>query len=177
MVATFAVQIKRHRNLADTQRQFNQIIREVLIETGQYWAREFLPKHFEPGASGRYGYAPREERTRRIKRYAKQVHRWDGAVVPLADNPRPLVFTGELIEDVLGRDPANFSVRATATSNRQRVVVKVPLPHPLNPKNKGEVTRLIPSELRAMHRFATRRLKEKMAALRTSTQTTTIGRT
>lgn len=125
---------------------FNNLVRDVLYETGQYWIDHFLMMHFEIGAEARYGYIRRSPFWIRLKQSIGEL--------------RPLVFTGELLRMVQG---GNQRIVAKATQSKQRVVVKVPIPHPLNPKaGKGEIGRLTQSELEEMHAFANKRFMEQI---------------
>ena len=152
---------------------FNALVREALEETGQYWIEHMLPLHFEPGASARYGYPQRSAKYLRVKQYAARVRawpkgRWAGALVANPNyhrSPAPFVFSGDLKDFVLGNARSGqMRPRATATSNIQKVEVKVQYSHPLRTRDAGQITKITADERQELNRFFVRRLAEKMRA-------------
>lgn len=158
MVLKFSVKIDRFRSAADLPtRQVNLIIKQGLETAAREWVRQFLPLHFGPGATQRYGYAARSRRTLQIKQRANSVRRWRSSIpVPI---PRPngaLVWTGDLKEEAtrLARDPDSAKLTSSGASGKEYVRVRIKLPHPMRPQNAEELTRLITSELTVMQRIA-----------------------
>lgn len=159
---TFKVLIKRTQSIGMKQSEFNRAVRIALTEAGLYWQQNFLHRHFEASAFGRYNYAPRGYRYQNRKRYV--THR----------EPLPLVFLGELRDYVLSnRDKGAIRVQSTATATRQQVRVPVRLPHPINPKNRGELTRPSSAENKEIGRYANRVLRELLQ--RRITETVVVG--
>lgn len=160
---TFKVLIKRTQSVGMKQAEFNRAVKWALTEAGLMWVQEFLPRHFETMAFGRYNYAPRgrgyQERKRRVT----------------GMQPIPLVFFGELRSTVLAnRGKGLIRVVATATANRQQVRVPVRIPHPINPKNKGELVRTTKDEYQQVGRHANRVLRQMLE--RRMTEIKTIGK-
>lgn len=60
-----------------------RIVQESMKEAAALWHRQDLPKHFEEGASSRYGYKARDQKYRRRKQRKK-------------GHGRPLEWSGEL---------------------------------------------------------------------------------
>jgi len=110
------------------QKDWNKLVRSVMEEVGEVWVQEFMPLHFKPGATKRYGYKIRSEQWKAYKRR-------------LFGESKPLIFTGQMRDQLLAN--AGIRIVARATNNRASVRVKMPIPHPLNPKaGKGELGRL-----------------------------------
>lgn len=82
-----------------TKRAHGQIMREVNRAVLERWRDRYLPRHFQGGASSRYGYEPRTARytARKRKKYGHSL---------------PLVYTGRL------RDEIKQRVKITATQHR-----------------------------------------------------------
>ncbi|WP_166820517.1 hypothetical protein [Thalassoroseus pseudoceratinae] len=162
---TFQTYIKKKKPADIMQREFNALVREALIEAAEFWIKEFLPLHFESSAVRRYGYAARKSYYNKLKRRARMILKPGTAqqYVPAPKPPGPLVYTGELKKEVLSRPVSAFKIKATATGKKQKVRVPVRIPHPINPKNSGELTKLVNEELKMMHRVATEALKERLA--------------
>lgn len=157
------------------QRELNEITRTALTAAAQLWIKEFLPLHFIPSATQRYGYAPRNAKYRAIKRRAEKIRiaEFSNVFVPAPSPPSPLVWTGELKKEVLGRPLSEYNIKARATSNKQQVRVPVKIPHPLNPKNSGEITKLITLEILAMQNEAMKVFRKELEK-RQTTKTETI---
>jgi hypothetical protein len=162
-----SIVIKQERPPELLQRNLNEIVRRVLTQTAQYWLVYFREKHFDPGAFQRYGYEARSAKYNAIKRRALTVKDWQGREHTAPKPPAPLVWSGSLRDAVLKKSPADFNIVARATANRQTVSVKIPIPHPLNPKNAGEIGRLIPSEVRAMQEYAVKLFLDEIEKLKT----------
>jgi len=52
----------------DTEYAMNKITKQIHQEIGETLHGTFLPRHFQPSAAGRYGYTPRSQHTREIRR-------------------------------------------------------------------------------------------------------------
>lgn len=179
------------RRVGLTLSAFNQMVRESLLLTGQLWLRKFLPLHFGPQASRRYGYASRTwpwkaaklatgflanvpsfRQRYNIARSLWRSGRWREVPTVPAHDPRPLEGQREiegrpdsLRQMVLGRfafGGGPGNLKATATRNRQRLRIPVRLPHALNPKNAGEMTTLLASERHELLQFFRIVLEEKL---------------
>lgn len=172
MPVTFEVQITELRPAEMLQRVFNGLVRQALEAAARFWLRAILPRHFEPAASARYNYRGRSARWRRIKAEVTTIRKRDGSLVNAPKPPAPLVWSGDMKKDVLGKPIDSFTVRATATSNRQIVRVRVPLPHPIHPANAGELTRLNEPDRQEMQAVAVAELKRLLADVRSQQQTT-----
>ncbi len=150
---TFTVRVSKLRPPDVAKNDFNKWVRQGLVEAAKYWIVHFLPLKFQRGAEQRYSFAPRTRRTHAIKARAAQrgtIRAPSGADVPYAGPPSPWVWTGDAKQALLGRSPDSFNIRATATSNVQKVVVPLPIGHPINPRHKGELPHVIASERRVL---------------------------
>lgn len=163
-----SIVIKQERPPELLQKNLNEIVRRVLVQVAQMWIVRFRELHFGPGAVQRYSYVARSAKYNAIKRRALTVKDWQGREVTAPKPPSPLVWSGSLRDAVLKKSPADFNIVARATSNRQTVSVKIPIPHPLNPKNAGEIGRLIPSEVREMQEFAVQLFLAEIEKLKTA---------
>ena len=120
-----------------TQREFNDLVREAWLQTGEYWHSQFAAKHFTHEGAQEYGYAPRS----------------GDAGTPAADDfwtsytgrkqykfghTLPLVLTGELRQCTL----TFHRVEATATTNRSRCRVVLPMSQKANFRNPHSDPRL-----------------------------------
>lgn len=159
MPVKFSVRVRRFRPPEMMLRQWNDIIREALKEAAEFWIATCLPKHFEQGASQRYQYEKRREAYLRLKRIMEKVRPWIGtkrqaAYIPAPKPPRPWVWSGMTIDKLLKRSPSDFNIQARATSKRQTVRVPLPVPHPTNPNNVGELGKMTRDEFRMMSEIA-----------------------
>lgn len=133
-------------------REINTIFSDALVIVSKHWVDKMLPLHFGNAAMNRYGYKFRSRR--HLAR--KAVIRPD--LVP----PAPLEYTGELKSYVMGNARSGQIINSTRTVPKRgsqktagviRAIIPVQIPHPLNPKNKGELTRIIRSERRELDRM------------------------
>lgn len=150
MSVKFSVKIQETKPTELMQRSFNGMVKRSMEKAGEMWIKEFLPIHFTPKAVQRYRYAKRSDTLNAIKRRARQITNEAGVKVPMEKPPSPFVWTGEMKREVLGRSVDEFNIRTTATSNKVKAKVPVRIPHPLNPKNAGEIPRLVRDEIKAM---------------------------
>ena len=154
-----------------TAKQVNTIFRFAGMEAGYYWINNYLHLHFEPQAYQRYGYARRSFRWNRKKQNAVKAYSPNtGREYPAPKPPKPLVWTGEMRDRVLSRKNS-YQVKATAkfaSDDRRQVVnirIPIPLPHPINPKNRGELTKLAMSEWRKMRSIVNQVAKKRLRSL------------
>lgn len=152
------------------QKKINWAFRTAGQEAGFWWINNCLEKHFEQRAYQLYGYARRSFRWNQKKSNAKRAYSPNtGRVYPAEQPPKPLVWTGEMRDHVLSRR-SSYQVKATAkfsSGERQQlisVVVPVGIPHPINPRNKGELTRIAPSEWRHMRGIVFQKAKKHLRA-------------
>lgn len=138
---SFRVKVTAMRPATMMVRAWNHLIAGAYRLAGEYWVEHFLPLHFTAGAVQRYSYAARTRRYLERKRFAKALRDGKGNWFVPIKPPLPLVYSDQLRKDVLGRNKSAFNIRATATSNKHQVRVPVRIPHPLNPKNAGEIVR------------------------------------
>lgn len=118
---------------------------------GKHWHRRILPRHFEPGARGRYGYRPRKRLTQ-IKKARIKGH------------TRELEWSGDMKRMVLRQ--------SVVSGTRYRARVRIKGPRYLyqyrkdfrQPDKAGELTTVTGDEnrdmARVMHRVAVRRLRQ-----------------
>lgn len=151
MVVSLAVRIKKINPPEIKKRLWNEFMRDGLREVGEYWVANYLPRHFEPSAYQRYQYAARNALYTRIKARATRVRPWMGTQrmgwVPSQQPPRPWVWSGLTRETLLGKSPSDFNIRPVATSKKQTVTVKLPIPHPISKDHSDELGRLNKEEL------------------------------
>lgn len=104
----------------------------AVASAGELWKREFLPRHFTFEAYRLYNYQPRARST------AARSRRINGRALPL-------VRTGQLRRMATGE-------AGPATGKGGRLQVVIPAPYYINFKRqiRDELTRVHPSELRAM---------------------------
>lgn len=142
-------------------RVFHGYVREALKKAASEWIDRFLPLHFGVMSFGRYNYAPRSGRYQNYKRNSPWLRKnvwggtprqWNATYVPnlyLGQTPEPFRYTGELKDYVLANRQAGNILSATrAVSRGQEAFVRIPvqLPHPIHPKNAGELTKLLAGE-------------------------------
>lgn len=160
------IKIRQSRPPELLLREWNRLVREALEEdVAPYWILNYLPLHFEPGAVQRYSYAARQEKYNRKKR-TRDVVKIKGKVVPLAKPTGPLVLTGELRTSLLGKTPEQFNSKATVTSKKWQLRIPLRIPHPINPRNSGELSRYIHEEISRLQMIAIRGINKRMAFLK-----------
>lgn len=145
-----------------SKRAFGQIMREVNRGILQRWADVYLPRHFEGGATQRYGY-----RVRTAKYTARKRRHFGHSI--------PLVYTGKLKETIqknitirgtqyratlksrgqFGSFVPKFqgtSKKTTTTNNRPRVSTIQ--------QTRGEMERILPQEREELLKWGERRFYE-----------------
>ena len=128
-------------------------IRAGMREATKHWQREFAPRHFEWGASGKYGYKPRSPK------YYKRKQRVMG-------HRRPLVYTGETLKWVTTRF-AQPTARRTGVGFVTSLPVVVP-PYFFKYRGIGsdkydELTRTLPQEYEALFQIVDKHIDEALA--------------
>lgn len=128
-------------------RDWNEIVREGFFVAGFYWVQMFALKHFEPGGAQRYQMPARSEQYRRRRAGKARVR---------GEEPSNLVWSGKARE--IARARANYpplaKVNARATSNKQYVVVPIPIGHPVHADIVPDFGKLTTDEVFAMQREA-----------------------
>ncbi|WP_145257853.1 hypothetical protein [Planctomycetes bacterium Pan216] len=134
------------------------MVRNSLHEAAVMWIREFLPLKFLPGNSQRYTFARRSRKTLEIKKRAKFYRPFSrnkfAVKVPAAEPRISWIRTGTTRDLMTKREASSFNIKKTATSSKQTVRVPLKLGHPINPKNVGEISEVLPSETRDLQRRA-----------------------
>jgi hypothetical protein len=166
------VQLASTRALFAGSRRSEQAWKQAWENAGRVaareWLDEYLPLHFEAGSSQRYRYAPRNPRWNRAKARGKA---WvaRGVFIRIPTPPTALVWKGQLQQSAL----ANRRLHRIESVARMwqgrpmfRVRVRIPLPHPLNPKNRGELTRMTPTEARTLARLVFKHFKANAKRVR-----------
>jgi hypothetical protein len=175
MPITISVTVKEERpRWLGSQREFNEIVRHALRSAAFYWFDRFLPLHFQPGSARKYGYTPRTQKYQRLKYFLGRAGAYitkrgpgdipEGTKVRATFPPQSLVWTGDMKQKVLSRPPADYvsSSRATATSNRQRIRIPIPLGHPIPAHNTHELTVVTPDEYEILSGVFRRVLLQRM---------------
>lgn len=150
------------------KRAFNQAAREGLFLGGLHWKTEFLPLHFGPKASRRYGY-PKRLASYLIRKAFVRVNRSKGRGLRKRAGPavrtirfrdtEPFEFRGQLKRTAI----ASSRVRSTATSSRMQMVVTVPTGHALRPEYSGHLTRIIKEEDQKIRSISFGHVESKIA--------------
>jgi hypothetical protein len=144
-----------------TARLLREIAPAVNRAGGLYWLGHFLPKHFAPGAEGRYGYQPR------VTQQEKETRR--------GYSPLPLVKTGATAQQAKA---SRQGVRGFPS--RTRIELYTPDYIPQYPRRRkmphmaDEIFRVLPDEQRAIER-AEQRFAEKQLRRRGRSHTVIIG--
>jgi hypothetical protein len=168
----FRVKLESTRLLFAGSRASEKAWKDAWTAAGQVaarkWIDEFLELHFEPGNSQRYRLAARNPSWQRKKARGRAYVR-RGVWVSIPTPPVALVWKGQLKNRVLS-NRRTLQIQSIARmwkgAPHFRVKVPVPIPHPLNPKNKGEVTRMIASETRLLQRLTFREFKKQTKQIR-----------
>ncbi len=162
------------------KRGWPKIMKEALSEAAGLWHRRYLPEHFRPGASSKYGYADRsaayvDRKSRRrsrplLRRKSRRNKTRTGPGVggpaPRKRDPNALVFRGDLKRELTRRAVLSGS------SKRVRVVMDVGgawygaarfLRRPNAPNMPSEITAITPAEerriVKIIEQFAARKLE------------------
>ena len=165
---TLKFRLKKYRRFSGSVREWNALLRGAFEDAGKEWIAnpEYMLSHFEPGAEQRFQMSARSYKTRRRKKKLAE-HR--------GERVRPLVFWGDWIRSIEKRPLSQWSIKATATSKRQRVVIKVPIPHPMHPTHKGEIKRFTNEQLNNLKKFIVKRVRERIEETIAKQETTEIS--
>ena len=168
-------------------RAINRAVTIALKAAAEVWIRKFLPLHFGPAASSRYGYRKRTPKTQRIKSErptiaisGTRISREMGKSIQVPNPnfglnpPVDWVHTGELRSFVLRRAASGQMlerVTAPMAATRLQAIIRVPYPHPVRPeyaKSGGnpEIVKLLPSEQTELSGVASRAWREVVKTLR-----------
>ena len=176
---TFKITLTQTRDLAAIpKRELNNIFKAGFEEAGRFWLANFAPLHFGNAATHRYHYASRSARTLRIKARATHVRDWKTRErVPLRRPNGALVWTGKLQDKVntLAKEPLSVNLKSSGVGGKEYVRVLIPLPHPMRHSNAEELTRLIPSEIKAMQDVALTYIHRKLGLAAPRTVTVIAG--
>lgn len=147
-----------------SRREFNEIVRESLLEAADYWIKNYMNLHFGPGATSRYHYNFR----------SKVWLEYKARFYPTLVLPAPFEFTGELMSFVMDNARSGRMLDASKAistfpskqnpSGKQRVKIPIRIPHPIHPRYAGELSRLLPSEARQMRRVMFDALHRRLKA-------------
>lgn len=147
-------------------REWNSLVREALEQdVAKFWIANYLPLHFQPSAVQRYSYAARTDKYLRRKRTKDKV-KIKTKVVPIWKPTGPLILTGELMNSLLGKSPEAFNSKATVTSKKWQLRVPLRIPHPINPRNSGELSRLVKEETSKLQSLAIKSISNRMIFLK-----------
>jgi len=171
--------------------EINESVRRGGEVVGVEWVVTMLPTHFGSNAAGMYSHAPRTPGWKRRKLRAKQ----RGGLIFLGLRPNYIppnaftintprgkqfaqwvvrapqdimddnVFTGWMRSKVLNKTASAFNIRSKATRGQGRVTVPVPLGHPRNPKNVGELTGVTGKQAARLRRTWQQVFHEQIRAL------------
>lgn len=154
--------------------KFNKAVKKELVAEGHEWVKRYLKFHFEKRAFGRYAYAARRRRWNEFKmRLAKRgSFHWPkyGPLYRAENPPKPMVFTGRLRDQVLNKNV--YQPKATKRQGNGVFLLRVPIRTArgsesgvINPRNRGELGRLNPTEQREMEARIKKRLEPKLLPL------------
>jgi hypothetical protein len=154
------------------QGRWNTIRREAWIVAGNYWHREFRPKHFTKAGAREYGYMPRAGESGNTR--PKFAQSYTGRKLKKMGHTRPLVWSGT--SETLSKIRV---VRATATKTKSKAEVVLRTPG-LNRQHKDsqipmrdEMTAVSQAEARKLIEVFDNEVGRQLAAIHTQ-QTTQI---
>ena len=159
---------------------FNMIVREGLELAGKWWLEERFKLHFGPNAFNIYKYKNRTIRTIALKLAQMNLLGGKLDVIPDRIAARIAVAQGRVpfVDPMPLERPENIDrqgqprlrdtvesqarVRATATANKQTMRITLPLGHPINPKNVGELSTVNDNEWREMRRIVVEHVQKRL---------------
>ncbi len=151
-------------------RRWRTFNRDAMAEVGNLYDDVFKMRHFEPGASSRYGYRPRTPA--HIARKAKAVARNSFTVSP--DANRDLIFSGALRKAVKMKHlPRAFPTRVTVNMPTPSYAQMKPR-RPNMPNLGDEIVRVTNDEMGEMERAYKASLEHDLNSYR-EPKTTRIG--
>lgn len=160
---------------------FNHHAREAIRDVATWWVNTLLAGHFEYEAMAKYGLRPRSDKWNRRKNrgwippddfYTRQNRKrgidparlWTRITPHPVGQERPLDARGQIKAHVLAGRQTFIANMSVPTTGRIRATVKIPVPHPINPKFKGEMVRTTFVEREQMKRMFAKRLRERLEA-------------
>jgi len=138
-----------------SKRGWRRLTKESFAATAEHWRTKIMPRHFRPGARGKYGYQPRKpgyrkqtERQRRRKLLSTVA--WaikTGRAIPAALNA-DLIYSGRLRAQMIELSAARgFPTRGiVSVPSLPGHAPERPKPGNSRPPVFEEATRLLPSE-------------------------------
>lgn len=159
---------------------FEKAEREAMIEAGEHWQKNILPKHFGRGASARYNYEPRSVKYLRRKAARQHTTRPGGSGKGTATDQNPLVFSGQSKRSILGdKTPPRYRRRHALKS--VEVIINAPK-HFFQYSKRGrivdkgdEVTRLTDGELNELATMVQQGISERLDAYRARRRTRRVA--
>ena len=147
------------------KRIFNDWVREGLKKALEWFLRERWHTRFGQQASNRHKYSRRSTRhlIKKAIRFGIPFTRL-GNQVKLSGqianvDPMPFEFTGDLRRTA----ERGATIRATATTQRQRGRLKLPFGHAIHPSKVGELNRFLVSEIEQMKRIVIEHVQFKIS--------------
>lgn len=150
--------------------EMNALVRAVMaVDVADYWLAKIRPRHFLPQAAADYQMRPRSPEYNRMKRfglYGGTVFNYrTGVRVPRPVPPMNLVWTGDLRDFYLSKQPEFFRRRATANSNGSRLTVWLPFGHVVSQDTESDITRINSRDSAELNMVAATALKRRVAML------------
>jgi len=150
MILALKVKYTGAADVATTRRRWAEICKPIYKLLGEYWFREFRPKHFTTAGGREYAYTPRSRIYSRIK-------------AAVTHQTKPLVFSGT-------SERQTRMARITASGHHVRVTLPSSTLGRIIPKSKvdmaKEMTTVSGNEYRALVRLFDRRVEAGLKALR-----------
>jgi hypothetical protein len=134
-----------------TVREQRIVLRETMVVMATEWSNKYLPKHFNSGASSRYGYAKRRAKYLRRKRRLG-----DAGILPRGGRA-DLVFTGAMEREIMAsrHNIRGFPSRATVTMKGPHYF-RIRPKNPNHPNLANEVNAVAPTERSQLVKVASR---------------------
>jgi len=157
-------------------RKMRSIVRDALKAAIAEWWKNFLPQRFQPGARGKFDFAPRRPSYDAFKKrvQGRQVAHWAGRpITPFwvaRNQPRDIVLSGETM-----RMTSQY-LSVTGTYRKARGTIKVPAHFSIGSSGTGRVAELLSvtqSEARTLAKLVDRKVQEGINADR-SVETVTV---
>ena len=130
-----------------TKRRYRQIIGQTLMQVVKHWHQKYLPFHFEPFATAKYGYIGRGVKyERRKKALAAR------GVIPAP--PAPLVFRGRMRSTMMSGIRVSYSGKQAAGTMTGPPYLHMYSQYGRGPRKNQEVIKHTSGELTAQARLA-----------------------
>jgi hypothetical protein len=153
------------------QRQVNDAVTEALLDCAEFLIEENLRNpqtgKFGTRSRSKYGFAPRNEKYERKKRFAKLVRNPKPGLKVQPDRPATdLRYTGRLRRFIQARGPGEYRKITTANANRIRLRIPIQVPGRkggyMRAEQYEELSRWNDEEYRRMSRFFRARVAQKL---------------